>query len=271
VLIRTWNLNRGASVPPGARSRLREMVALVTAGADVVCLQEVPAWALGSLGGWSGLQEVPARAERPHIGPFPLPAALGRILSRPHSGLLEPAFAGRGNSILIPANARIRDVKTVTLNTNIFCEERGAALGLARKRVRWWERKRRICHLVHYELPDRRRFLVATLHATSYPPDIRLADAELQRAVGFVDRHAEVEETVIVAGDFNVIRAQSQTIAALESAPPEFRWTITGARAENILLRGAAALGARRWSEEQRAAGGRLLSDHAPDEVELPG
>jgi endonuclease/exonuclease/phosphatase family metal-dependent hydrolase len=270
VRVRTWNLNLGSSLPPTARSLLRPMVELITAGEPgAVCLQEVPAWALGSLGDWAGMQEVPARATRPHAGPLPAPAAVGKLLSTPHSGRLSGAFTGAGNSILIPAAAHIRDVKTVTLNTNVFCEERGAALGLSRKQMRVWERPRRICHLVHYELPNRRRYLVATLQATSYPSDTRLADAELRRAVGFVDRHAEVEETVIVAGDFNIKRAQSQTIADLESAPPEFRWTDSGARIDDVLLRRAVANSARRWSDEERTRAGRLLSDHAPVEVEL--
>ena len=54
-----------------------------------------------------------------------------------------------------------------------------------------------------YELPNRLRFLVANLHA-SHIPDLRLADAELRRAVNFVIRGSELEETLIVGGDFNI-------------------------------------------------------------------
>ncbi len=271
MVIRTWNVNRGNSSPPDARNHLREMVALISAGGpDVVCLQEVPAWALGSLGAWTGMQEAPARASRPALGALPLPAGAGKLLSSPHSGRLTGAFAGRGNTILVPAEATIRSVKTITLNTNVFCEERGEALGLSKRSMRRWEKERRICHLVQYELPNRRRFLVATLQATADHSDIRLADAELRRATNFIDRRAEVEETVIVAGDFNVIRAQSETIRDLESAPPEFRWTDTGARIDNVLLRGVAASSARVWSDEEHRSGNTLLSDHAPIEVLLP-
>ena len=54
MLIRTWNLNRGNAVPPDRRSHLREMVELITSGdPDVVCLQDVPAWGLGSIGRWT--------------------------------------------------------------------------------------------------------------------------------------------------------------------------------------------------------------------------
>jgi endonuclease/exonuclease/phosphatase family metal-dependent hydrolase len=251
------------------RNQLQAMIELITHGSpDVVCLQEVPAWALGTIGASAGMTEVPIRAESARLGPLRAPAVLGRLASAPHSGLLSASVAGCGNVILIPATARIREVKSLTLNTNVFCEERGAVLGLSPKAIRAWQRPRRVAHLVKYELPDRRRFLVATLQATSNRADIRLADAELGRAVGFADRRSEVEEVVVVAGDFNVVRAQSETIRAIESAPPESRWTDSGAQAENVLLRGAVASSARIWSEPERSVRGRLLSDHAPVEVE---
>jgi endonuclease/exonuclease/phosphatase family metal-dependent hydrolase len=271
VLIRTWNLFHGNTVPPGRRAYLREMIDLITADKpDVVCLQEVPAWALGSVGEWGGMQAVTARAKRPTLGPFPIPSSLGRALTAPHHGLLRSAFAGQGNAILIPRDAKIRNTKTITLNTNVFCEEQGAKLGLSPKKMRWWEKERRVCHLVQYELPDRRRFLVANLHATSHPADLRLADAELRRATNFIVRGAEIEETLIVAGDFNLTSEQSETIQALMTAPPEERWTDAGPQIDHILIRGAVAVSVRGWPDAEREYKGRLLSDHAPVEVELP-
>ena len=86
----------------------------------------------------------------------------------------------------------------------MFCEERGARFGLTSKEMAWWERERRVCHVVQYELPSRQRFLVANLHSTYCPRDLRLADAELRRAVNFVLRSSELEEALIVAGDFNI-------------------------------------------------------------------
>jgi len=245
VIVRTWNLSRGTSAK-GRKSYLREMVELVTADKPtLVCLQEVPARALEQVGGWASMQGLADREQR---------------------GLLS----GIGSVVLAPREASVLTHKAITLNTNVFCEERGAALGLSKRSMRRWETERRICHLVQYELPNRRRFLVATLQATADRSDIRLADAELRRATNFIDRRAEVEETVIVAGDFNVSRAQSATIHDLESAAPEFRWTDTGARVENVLLRGAAASSARVWGDEERRSGKLLLSDHAPIEVLLP-
>src|SRR5262245_33318726 len=81
------------------------MVELVTADRpDVVCLQEVPAWALGRLGAWAGMPEVPALARRPSVGA----AALGRVLTSPHHGIIRSAFAGQGNSTLVAQSLRLR-------------------------------------------------------------------------------------------------------------------------------------------------------------------
>ena len=82
MLVRTWNLDGGNIVPPRpAASTCSEMVELITAGSpDVVCLQEIPVWALPRLGGWGGMQALTARARRPKLGPLPVPPILGRRL-----------------------------------------------------------------------------------------------------------------------------------------------------------------------------------------------
>lgn len=270
MLVRTWNLFHGNTVPRGRRAHLREMVELATADKPaIVCFQEVPAWALGRVGAWSGMQAITMRARRPTLGPFPVPAAAGRALTAVHHGLFRSAFAGQGNATLIPADAKVRETKAVTLNTNPFCEEQGRKLGLDPKLMRWWERERRVCQLVKFELPDRRRFLVANLHATSYPKDVRLADAELRRAANFVDRASEIEEVVIMAGDFNITREASATIKRLMEAPQESRWTDSGPQIDHVLVRGAVAKSVRVWPDSERGHKRRLLSDHAPVDVEL--
>jgi len=107
VLVRSWNLFHGNTVPPGRHAYLREMVELITADRpDVVCLQEVPAWALGRLGAWSDMTELPALARRPSIGPVPIPRAFGRALTAPDHGLIRSAFAGQGNSVLLARSLR---------------------------------------------------------------------------------------------------------------------------------------------------------------------
>src|SRR5215217_5223335 len=79
------------------------MLALATADdPDVLCVQEVPAWALGELGGWVGMREVRALAARPVLGPIPIPTAVGRVLTAANHGLLRSAFAGRAGAMARP-------------------------------------------------------------------------------------------------------------------------------------------------------------------------
>jgi endonuclease/exonuclease/phosphatase family metal-dependent hydrolase len=269
VIVRTWNLFHGNTYPRGRKAYLREMVELVTADRpDVVCLQEVPAWALPRLGAWANMQSVWSRSRRSALGPFPIPAPVGRGLTAPHHGVTRSGFGGQGNAVLFPAEAKIREEKSITLNTNPFCEERGRLLGLTPKQMVAWEKERRVLHLVQYELPSRQRFLVANLHA-SHLPDTRLADAELRRGINFVIRCSELEETLIVGGDFNVMPEASTTVQELVTAPVESRWRHAGTGIDQFLLRRAIAMSLRVWPDEARMHRGKLLSDHAPVEIEI--
>jgi len=262
VLVRTWNVFHGNTSPPGRKAYLREMIELVTADRPtVVCLQEVPAWALTAVGDWAGMLAIGDRTR----GGVPL----GRRITALHAGRFRSGLHGQGNTILVPSDAKVRERKTITLNTNPFAEEQGRKLGLDEKTVRWWQKERRICQVAKVELPNRRRLLVANVHATSYPRDTRLADAELRRAATFVDRQSEIEEVVVLAGDFNITQAQSQSIAALLEAPPESRWAAAGPKIDHVLVRGAKSSGVRVWPDDERRYNGKLLSDHAPVEVDL--
>jgi endonuclease/exonuclease/phosphatase family metal-dependent hydrolase len=110
LLVRTWNLFHGNTVPPGRRAFLREMVELVTADApDVVCLQEVPVWALSRLERWAGMTAVGAVARRPRVGS----AALGRWLTEIHHGLLRSALTGEADAILVASRLRVGDPRVV--------------------------------------------------------------------------------------------------------------------------------------------------------------
>ncbi len=131
-----------------------------------------------------------------------------------------------------------------------------------------WEKERRVCHLAKIELTDRRRMLVANLHATSHPADRRLANAELRRAVSFVDRAAEVEETVIFAGDFNTTLDESETMRDLTTRLDE-RYSTPGPSIDHILVRGDTASAIRVWPDDDRMLDGKLLSDHAPIELQI--
>jgi len=95
MLVRTWNLFHGKPSPPGRRAFLRPMIELVTRDQpDVVCLQELPVWALPHLESWSGMHAATAVARRPL-----LPVG-GRTITALHYGLIRSALTGEGDAIL---------------------------------------------------------------------------------------------------------------------------------------------------------------------------
>jgi endonuclease/exonuclease/phosphatase family metal-dependent hydrolase len=103
---------------------------------------------------------------------------------------------------------------------------------------------------------------VANTHLTG-----RFAEAELQRAAWFADSVARPDEALVLAGDFN-LRADSPGLASLTG--PEWGFSAPGPGIDHILVRGATVSPARVWPDERRRrADGRLLSDHAPVEVEV--
>ena len=106
LLVRTWNLFHGNAVPPERHAYLREMVELVTADdPDVVCLQEVPVWALGRLEGWSDMHAVGAVAAAPLLRS----AELGRWITELDHGLLRSAVTGEALAILVARRHAIVD------------------------------------------------------------------------------------------------------------------------------------------------------------------
>jgi endonuclease/exonuclease/phosphatase family metal-dependent hydrolase len=77
------------------------MIELVTRdGPDVVCLQELPVWALRHLGDWSGMHATTAVARRPLL---PVGA---RAVTAVNHGLLRSAVTGEGDAILTTRPAR---------------------------------------------------------------------------------------------------------------------------------------------------------------------
>jgi endonuclease/exonuclease/phosphatase family metal-dependent hydrolase len=266
VLIRTWNLFHGNTKPPQRHAFLEEMVRLAVAGEpDVVALQELPAWALAQVGRWSGYDAVPALAERPSIGPVPTAAEVGRALTSLNNGLLRSAFSGQGNAILVGPRLRVLGRHELVLNPRRFRRAQAGWLGLGVAARLGWAKERRVCQVVRLADGDR-TIVVANLHATSYPPDERLADAELLRAFTYVDGIARPGLPVAVAGDFNVTYARSRTLR--DVASPEWGFSQPGPGIDQILVRGLEIQsGPDRWPDARRAAHGALLSDHAPVEV----
>jgi endonuclease/exonuclease/phosphatase family metal-dependent hydrolase len=115
LLVRTWHLFHGNALPPGRRAYLRQMIELVTADdPDVVCLQEVPVWALGRLEAWSGMVAVGAVAASPRLGS----AELGRRITDLHHGILRSAVTGEGLAILVAGRHAIAAHRTQPVGPN---------------------------------------------------------------------------------------------------------------------------------------------------------
>ena len=111
MLVRSWNVFHGNTKPPQRRAFLREMVHLITQDEpDVVCLQEVPLWAMRFLEHWSGMRHVGAIARRPRL-PF------GRWPTELHHGLLRSALTGEGGAILAARRFRLSDERTAVVST----------------------------------------------------------------------------------------------------------------------------------------------------------
>jgi endonuclease/exonuclease/phosphatase family metal-dependent hydrolase len=262
VLIRSWNLFHGNSCPPGRTSYLEEMVSLASADRpDVLLLQEVPVWALGRLGRWSGMTAVADVAQRPRLGPLPIPAELGRRLTALDPGRFRSAFAGQGNAILLGEALRAAAHEVLTLNPPEFRRAEARRLGLDVLARLAWAKERRICQVVRALRDGGTPLVVANVHATSSPGDPRIPEAELLRAAAWVDSFAQEGDVVVLGGDFNV---EAQTGALLSG------YSDPGPRIDHLLVRGADWSPLRVWSDERRRRDGILLSDHAPIELEIP-
>ena len=194
MLIRSWNLFHGNTSPPGSSVHLREMVELASADRpDVLVLQEVPLWALGELGRWSGMTAVGDVAQPPRLGPIPITASLGRALTDLRPGLLRSAFSGQGNAILIGDRRRIVGHEVVTLNPHSFRREQARRLGLDLIARLAWGKERRICQVAR--LSD--GFVIANLHATGSLGDPRIPAVELRRAVPLIESLAQPAATAL--------------------------------------------------------------------------
>lgn len=232
LVVRTWNVFHGNASPPEWRAYLEEMIRLVCADAPaVVCLQELPVWAVRRLEAWSGMQAFAATAARPRLGS----AELGRWITELNHGLFRSAFTGQANAILLAPGLQGRDAAAVELG--------GSG-------------ERRVCQTVGVDGLG----LVANVHVTSGPP----AEEQLQRAVAFAERQAG-EGPVVFCGDANLRPGESPVYDELRAAG----YSEPAPGIDQILVRGLPGSAPETWPEERRRAGGRLLSDHAPVELLL--
>ncbi len=176
LIVRSWNVFHGNADPPRRHGYLREMVRRASLdGPDVLCLQELPVWALPRLDDWSGMEAQSAITRLP-FGP----SALAGLVTRVHQGLLRSAVSGQANAVLV---ARAHEVED-----------------LGHERISDRGRERRLVHCVRVSSFG----VVANLHATNDFDDPRVPAAELRRACAFAEAAARPGEAVVVAGDFNL-------------------------------------------------------------------
>jgi endonuclease/exonuclease/phosphatase family metal-dependent hydrolase len=265
LLVRSWNLFHGNAEEPGREAYLEEMVQLATADVpDVLCLQEVPVWALRQLASWSRMIAVGEVAARPRFGPLPLPAEVGRRLTHINHGVLRSAFSGQANAILLRPGLDPLERRAIVLNSGSFRQLTARELGLDWIVRLAWAKERRVCQAVRIRLDDGRSGLVANLHA-SRSVDPRVPDAEILRAACFADALARPGELLVLAGDFNVRREDSRTLAELTG--PEWGFSDVAPGIDHVLVRGGTVSSHDVWPAGRRRLDGRVLSDHAPVEV----
>ncbi len=230
MLVRSWNLFHGNTLPPGRRSRLEQMVRLAAEDRpDVLCLQEVPLWALPRLPGWSGMSVRHVVTRRALLGVW-----LGGAITRLNNGLFRSALAGQANAILLAPGLE----------------------ALAHRTLRIDERQRepRFCHAVRLE-----GLVVGNLHATNDFSRPQIPAAEVVRAEAFVTGFAGALPCVL-AGDFNL---------PAEHVPELAGWSALGPGIDHVLVRGLSSSPFAVWPVERRRHNVAVLSDHAPVEVTI--
>ena len=268
MLVRSWNVYHGRSHPEGRTTYLEQAVQVASSDRpDVLCLQEVPVWALPRLAGWSGMEALGAVARRASIGPVPIPPALGRSITALAPRVLGSVFAGQANAILTGSPLRVLEQQSVVLNPRAFRRDQAGRLGLGFAARLRWAHERRVCQVARLGLADGTTVIVGNLHATSFPADWRIPDAEVLRAAESVSSCGKTGEPIVLGGDFNVTAGRSLTLETLSG--PGWGFSRPGPGIDHVLVRGAPCSALRVWPEERRRLGSVLLSDHAPVEVEV--
>lgn len=175
MLVRSWNVFHGRTSPPGRRLYLREMVELATADApDVLCLQELPLWALRRLEEWSAMHVLPAVAKRPLV-----PRRLGGVLQRLDPLRFRSAVTGQANVILLARSLLPLEHRVVRVS------DRG--------------RERRVAQAVRLD-----GVVVGNVHASNDFRHPEVPRTELTRAHALLEELATAQEGRVLAGDFNL-------------------------------------------------------------------
>jgi endonuclease/exonuclease/phosphatase family metal-dependent hydrolase len=220
----------GNANPPRRAGYLRRMIELVTLdGPDVVCLQELPVWAVARIASWSGMHYF-AAVTRPPLWPGPL----STWVTRSHQGFFRSGLAGQANAILVAP--------------------RHAATDLGHERISEGGSERRVVHAVR--IAGTPGIAIGNLHASNDFVRPEVPCAEAARAAAFVEGAATPGDVVVLAGDFNV----GDPLLTAYSPP--------GAGIDHVLVRGAAA-SVVSWPPERRRQNGVVLSDHPVVEAQV--
>ena len=231
MLVRSWNLFHGNTLPPGRRSRLEEMVRLATEDRpDVLCLQEVPLWALSRLPRWSGMSVRHVVTRRALLG-----AWLGGAITRLHNGFFRSALAGQANAILLAPGLDPLAHRTLRID-----ERRGEP---------------RFCHAVRLE-----GLVVANLHATNDFRRPEVAGGRDPARRGVRDRRRRRRSR---ASSPATSTCAPSTCWSCRAGPR------VGPGIDHVLVRGLSASPLAVWPVERRRHNGAVLSDHAPVEVTI--
>lgn len=243
LLVRTWNLFHGRTVPAGAGTRLEAMVRLAAAdGPDLLALQEVPVWALRRLSCWSGMRAVWAIARPALAGPA------ARSLTALAPGLVRSGLTGQANALLLGTRVEPAGQPTTLRLTPPWPRAGGEPRLVQAVPVRWEDRD-----------------LLAGHGHLSHAPRSRAVD-ELARTAAWLERRAAPGAALILLGDLNLAPTETDAFARLAAAG----WSRPGPWIDHVLARGLVpARGPEAWPDARRRDGDRLLSDHRPVEADM--
>jgi endonuclease/exonuclease/phosphatase family metal-dependent hydrolase len=224
IVVRTWNVFHGNADPPRRAGYLRRMIELVTLdGPDVVCVQELPVWAVARIASWSGMHHFEA-VTRPPLWPGPL----STWITRSHQGFFRSGLAGQANAILVAP--------------------KHAATDLGHERISEGRRERRVVHAVR--ITGSPGVAIGNLHASNDFVRPEVPRGEAARAAAFVEDAATAGDVVVLAGDFNV------------GDPLLDGYSRPGGGIDHVLVRGATAASVATWPHDRRRQNGVVLSDH---------
>ena len=198
--------------------------------------------------------------------PLPGVGELAHRLSELDARRFRSAVTGEANAVLLQRSLTVVEHRRLVLNPFRYRRAQARQLRLPFAERLRWASERRILQALRIRRGDG-TFVLANAHITGHK-DKRIPDAELLRAAVFVDGFAQPGEPLLLCGDFNLTVHNSRGLRELMT--PE--WGFAGATPtgiDHILVRGLPAEPPVVWPVERRTSDGRILSDHAPVDVEV--